>query len=150
LIQSDDYSHLVERLVGAFSDRLTSQPLFTTDDLRQEIAIYYIYCKDKYDPAKGDFYNFLYTTIKNRIFGLLRDKQDRVKPESIVDIPASIKDDISEYIPWDSLTQIEYDIIQDYLQGYTFVEIAERRNLSKDSVRHRFNEIAMKIKDANE
>lgn len=151
-----DYTQEVERLVRVFSGPLASQFLYTEEDLRQEIHLAWVMCQSKFDPNKGTMENFFRNTVRNRIRAITFnwDRANYKLHQSIETIPKNttipIKEDILDYIPWYTITPVEAGILRDYLDGRTFDEIAERWGLSKDAAKHRFDEILIKLREANE
>lgn len=142
---------VIERLVARFESRLASLSL-DTDDLRQELYIIYMTCQKNYDPERGDFDSFFSVTARNRLYGYFRDKQPRL---NTVPLPSNVvceaKENVEDYLPlYNGLRPVEFEIIMDYLEGYTFAEIEERCGLESNTGKHRLDEIIIKIQEANE
>lgn len=141
-MENNFYKH-VERLVCELSP-LVSRSIYSEEDLRQTVYLYGLKCEKNYDPSKGDFYNYLSNSIRNHLKGL--------ESASVIDsnIPAKNIEDVLEYIPWEHLTQPETDVLSNYLYGYSFYETSQTMNLSINQVQRIFDEIVLKIQEANE
>jgi RNA polymerase sigma-70 factor (ECF subfamily) len=111
---------------------------------------------DQYDPAKGEFFNWVYTTVRNAALTLLRDKKTQ----------AFEYDEIDENMFFESnenpFRELEYDDIDVYLNqlpmatrrvcclfyldGFSVKEIRESLAISEGTVKWHLSESRNRLK----
>ncbi|MBE9466449.1 RNA polymerase sigma factor [Dyadobacter subterraneus] len=111
---------------------------------------------DQYDAAKGEFFNWMYTTVRNAALTLLRDKKTQHFDY----------DEINENMFFEArenpFQELEYDDIEVYmsqlpmatrrvsslfyLDGFSVKEIAEALNISEGTVKWHLSESRSRLK----
>ena len=111
---------------------------------------------DQYDAAKGEFFNWMYTTVRNAALTLLRDKKTQ----------HFAYDEINENMFFEAkenpFRELEYDDIEVYmsqlpmatrrvsslfyLDGFSVKEIAEALNISEGTVKWHLSESRSRLK----
>jgi RNA polymerase sigma factor (sigma-70 family) len=123
---------------GAMCDR---------DDYIQAGSIGLIKALRGYDATQGSLSTFAYNAIRNEI--LQEVKKDKNKAHTINFEPSySLISKITEFIP--KLTDMQYEILLLRLENYTYAEIGDNYQKSKEWAREELFNIISIIRKANE
>ncbi len=111
---------------------------------------------DQYDAAKGEFFNWMYTTVRNAALTLLRDKKTQHFDYD------EIKENMFFEATENPFQELEYDDIEVYmsqlpmatrrvsslfyLDGFSVKEIAEALNISEGTVKWHLSESRSRLK----
>ncbi|WP_255713708.1 RNA polymerase sigma factor [Dyadobacter sp. CY356] len=111
---------------------------------------------DQYDATKGEFFNWMYTTVRNAALTLLRDKKTQHFDYD------EIKENMFFEAKENPFQELEYDDIEVYmsqlpmatrrvsslfyLDGFSVKEIAEALNISEGTVKWHLSESRSRLK----
>lgn len=109
----------------------------------------------QYDATKGEFFNWVYTVVRNSCLTLLRSK----KPEFHLEL----NDDTEYLISYDPFETVEWEEVFNrlnrlppatraicslyYLENFTVKEIGQEMNIKEGTVKWHLNESRNKIRD---
>lgn len=100
-----------------------------------------------YDESKGNWSTYASRAIHRAILKEKRRFTDSVR--RLYDKPVKTTENLYEYIP-NTLTLTEKEIIYLRLEGFSFEEIGNKYNLTKQRISQILNKIFIKIREAHE
>lgn len=122
-----------------------------------------------YSSDKGPFKNFAKLCIENQIVGAIR-KSNRQKNLTLKNSLSLEKEGIEKLLPTESLeqalidrenheerlrkinsllTELERKVLSEYLEGFSYLQIAQKLNISAKSVDNAISRIKIKLKAKN-
>jgi RNA polymerase sigma factor (sigma-70 family) len=109
---------------------------------------------DKYEPEKGNFFNWVYTVVRNSALDKLRSRKfpdtDELHynlAETLKDNPVSSLESKDIYILLDSLSPATRAVCSlFYLEGFSINDIAEKLGISKGTVKWHLSETRKRLK----
>lgn len=107
----------------------------------------------QYDPAKGEFFNWAYTTVRNAALTLIRDKKNKLTFELTDDSDAVINNPFKQlewkdiYFYLDQLpANTRYVCSLYYLEGFSIKEITGLIEMKEGTVKWHLNECRTRLK----
>lgn len=130
------------------------------EELYQEAMVIFISCIDKYDPDNGCFYFFVRKSIERRLRYFVRKEQSKLSVLSLDDymyedgkerkidcIKEDDNYDLLECELKDKLCDLEYDILNLKMKGYTYEEMSSILGVGTRVIYRRINKIKNILKD---
>jgi RNA polymerase sigma factor (sigma-70 family) len=74
IIKSDEHFRKYENLIKAWASTYHRASLGDFDDMYQEASMVYLRSCDAYKPNMSKFSTFLYTSLRNNMFDMIRKK----------------------------------------------------------------------------
>jgi len=154
------YKKLVIKVVRNTIFKLDSIPSLSEEDLVQEGMIALLRAvktfKGKDEGGSAKFETYASTCIKNRLIDILRKESTQIQPntdsEKVEDFAASRykvefleKEEILKRV-LKTCNEIERAILNSYLQGFSYAEIAKIFEISNKKIDNTIQKIKLKIK----
>ncbi len=109
----------------------------------------------QYDPGKGDFFNWVYTIVRNSSLTILRDRKKEIVVKFTEDIPDYPLQDPFETTEWEMIFQY-LDRLPPatravcslfYLEGFSVKEIGKEMALKEGTVKWHLSESRSRLKE---
>ena len=130
-LKSNEHIEQYMGLIVSWANRYTKRGLGEFEDMRQEAFMVYMGACDAYNPNMGKFSTFLYTSLKNHMLNMIRNKSKEIQTVSI----DAMYGEENEYIDMIESDYIhigdDCPIIEMRYKGMTMVEIAEVLGVSR-------------------
>jgi len=110
---------------------------------------------DKYDPAKGDLFNWAYTTVRNAALTLIRDKKTRLTFELNENNSDAVVNNPFKQLEWKDIyyyldqlpPNTRYVCSLYYLEGFSIKEIVQLIDMKEGTVKWQLNECRTRLKE---
>ena len=108
----------------------------------------------QYDPSKGDFFNWAYTTVRNAALTLIRDKKSKLTFELNENTRDAITGNPFQQLEWKDIyyyleklpANTRYVCSLYYLEGFSIKEIANAVDMKEGTVKWHLNECRTRLK----
>jgi RNA polymerase sigma-70 factor (ECF subfamily) len=108
----------------------------------------------EYDPAKGSFFNWAYTTVRNAALTLIRDKKPNLSFELNDHIQEAYSSSPFKQLEWKDIyyylaqlpANTRYVCTLFYLEGFSIKEIAASLDMKEGTVKWHLNECRSRLK----
>jgi len=108
----------------------------------------------QYDPSKGDFFNWAYTTVRNAALTLIRNKKPNLTFELNEDVQDQVQYNPFQKLEWKDIyfylemlpTNTRYVCTLYYLEGFSIKEIEAALDMKKGTVKWHLNECRNRLK----
>ena len=109
---------------------------------------------NQYDPAKGDFFNWAYTIVRNAALTLIRDKDNNLTYELNENVHDTVGYNPFKRLEWKDIyyyldklpANTRYVCSLYYLEGFSIREIANSITMKEGTVKWHLNECRTKLK----
>ena len=109
---------------------------------------------NQYDPAKGDFFNWAYTTVRNAALTLIRDKKNKLTFELTENAADATVNNPFKQLEWKDIyyyldqlpTNTRYVCSLYYLEGFSIQEITGLIEMKEGTVKWHLNECRTRLK----
>jgi RNA polymerase sigma factor (sigma-70 family) len=108
----------------------------------------------QYDPSKGDFFNWAYTTVRNAALTLIRDKKNKLTFELTENNGDAVVNNPFKQLEWKDVyyyldqlpANTRYVCSLYYLEGFSIKEITGLIDMKEGTVKWHLNECRTKLK----
>jgi RNA polymerase sigma-70 factor (ECF subfamily) len=108
----------------------------------------------QYDPDKGDFFNWVYTTVRNAALTLIRDKKSKLTFELNENNIEAIANNPFRQLEWKDIyyyldqlpANTRYVCSLHYLEGFSVKEISRLIDMKEGTVKWHLNECRTRLK----
>jgi RNA polymerase sigma factor (sigma-70 family) len=109
---------------------------------------------DQYDPAKGRFFNWVYTTVRNAALTLIRDKKNHLTFELNEQLQETRGNNPFKQLEWKDIYHYLDKLPANtrcvcslhYLEGFSIKEIAHAIDMKEGTVKWHLNECRSRLK----
>jgi RNA polymerase sigma factor (sigma-70 family) len=108
----------------------------------------------QYDPAKGDFFNWAYTIVRNAALTLIRDKKNKLTFELTENNGDAVVNNPFKQLEWKDIyfyldqlpANTRYVCSLYYLEGFSIKEISDMIEMKEGTVKWHLNECRTRLK----
>ena len=139
-IKSDEHFRKYENLIKSWASTYHRANLGDFDDMYQEASMVYLRTCDAYKENMSKFSTFLYTSLRNNMFDMLRKKKNEIELLSL-DAPIGEGDDEESMTFIDTIPSehhhVEGEIMRMLYQGMNITEISRYLKVNRSTVYRR-------------